>query len=103
MSHLLKPKQTVVFDASNKEHRHYFNQFVKKHTWADCPVSFVVLDTNNRPYHNPINGMMEKINEHYLNSEFPTKTKRKSYYIPKKVREAKESQNGQTGETKANS
>jgi len=34
----------VAFDASNKQHRRYYAEFVKHNTWGKCPVRFVVPD-----------------------------------------------------------
>lgn len=31
----------VAFDASNKDHRRYFHEFLKRRTWGNCPVRFI--------------------------------------------------------------
>lgn len=32
----------TVFDPENKDHRRYYNSFVKTASWGECPVRFVV-------------------------------------------------------------
>ena len=34
----------VAFDATNKEHRRFYHQFVKTRSWGHCPVRFIVPD-----------------------------------------------------------
>ena len=31
----------VAFDATNKEHRRFYYQFLKENTWGHCPVRFI--------------------------------------------------------------
>lgn len=34
----------AVFDASNKQHRQFYAEFVKSGSWGRCPVRFIVDD-----------------------------------------------------------
>lgn len=35
----------IAFDATNKQHREYWYNFVKDNTWGTCPVRFIVPDS----------------------------------------------------------
>ncbi len=34
----------VAFDPANKDHRRWYNEFVKSGTWGRCPYRFIVGD-----------------------------------------------------------
>lgn len=34
----------VAFDASNQEHRKWYNEFMKSGAWGRCPYRFIVSD-----------------------------------------------------------
>jgi hypothetical protein len=34
----------VAFEPSNKDHRRWYNEFVKSKTWGQCPYRFIVGD-----------------------------------------------------------
>jgi len=36
----------VAFDATNKQHRRYFSQYLTRRSWGQCPVRFIVPDQN---------------------------------------------------------
>lgn len=57
----------VAFDATNKEHRRYYAEFLKFHTWGRCPVRFIVPDE----YANDLPTMIRnKLCEWYVQQEF---------------------------------
>lgn len=37
-------RPVVLFDPSNRIHRHYATEFVATRTWKNCPVRFTVAD-----------------------------------------------------------
>lgn len=65
----------AVFDASNKEHRQAYNNFVKNKSWDGCPYRFVTEET----YTDLISNINHRIVEYYLQQEFkkPVARKRK--------------------------
>ncbi len=34
----------IAFEPSNKDHRRWYNEFVKSKTWGQCPYRFIVGD-----------------------------------------------------------
>jgi hypothetical protein len=56
----------LVFDPSNKQHRRWFAEFQKKRTWGNCPVRFVVDETEGEL----IAIMQRQLVDHYVNKEF---------------------------------
>ena len=58
----------VVFDATNREHRHWFNDFTKSGTWGTCPVRFVVDDDHG----DLITMIQRNLIQYYVNREFGT-------------------------------
>jgi hypothetical protein len=57
----------VAFDASNKEHRRYYAEFLKANTWGHCPVRFIVEDEHGM---NLPTMMRNKLCEYYVKTEF---------------------------------
>lgn len=57
----------VAFDANNKEHRRYYAEFLKFHTWGRCPVRFIVTDDHGMDLPTMIRN---KLVEFYVQSEF---------------------------------
>lgn len=39
-------RQWTVFDANNKNHRQWFADFQRDHTWGGCPVRFISDDAS---------------------------------------------------------
>jgi hypothetical protein len=39
-------RQWTVFDAANKQHRQWFADFQRDHTWGHCPVRFISDDAS---------------------------------------------------------
>lgn len=56
----------AVFDASNKEHREWFYQFLSTGSWAHCPIRFVGSD----PKAELIACMQKDLLMYYGNTEF---------------------------------
>jgi hypothetical protein len=57
----------VAFDATNKEHRRYYAEFVKFNTWGRCPVRFLVTDEHGMDLPTMIRN---KLCEYYVQQEF---------------------------------
>lgn len=57
----------VAFDASNKEHRRYYAEFIKFNTWGRCPVRFIVTEEHANDLPTMIRN---KLCEYYVQSEF---------------------------------
>jgi hypothetical protein len=57
----------VAFDASNKEHRRYYAQFLKVNTWGHCPVRFIVEGDHGMDLPTM---MRNKLCEYYVEQEF---------------------------------
>ncbi len=57
----------VAFDASNKEHRRFYYQFVQTRSWGRCPVRFIVPEATGSDLIKMI--QTEMIN-YYVNKEF---------------------------------
>jgi hypothetical protein len=59
----------TVFDPENKDHRRYYNTFVKTSSWGECPVRFVVPDD-----HGDLVTMIQRsLIAYYVNREFKGK------------------------------
>lgn len=56
----------VTFDPANKEHRKFFNDYVKTGSWKNCPVNFVVDDNST----NLVSYITAKLVSYYSNKEF---------------------------------
>ena len=41
-----KSRPWTVFDASNKDHRRWYSQFVTHGGWGQCPYRFIVPDSH---------------------------------------------------------
>ena len=61
----------VLFDASNKEHRQFYYQFIETGTWGRCPYRFIVPDDQG----NLITMIQRKLITYYVNREFKTDQK----------------------------
>ena len=40
----ISARPLTVFDPANKEHRHWYHQFVQHRTWGRCPYKFMIPD-----------------------------------------------------------
>ena len=66
LNNSLRP--TEKFNPSNKAHRNYYTEFIKRGTWGFCPVRFYVegdASNNNLAY-----AMQRKLVEFYVSKEF---------------------------------
>ena len=63
----------VVFDPHNENHRKYYADFCKYHTWGRCPVRFIVDDDSN----DLLTMIQRKLVEYYVMQEFPVLPKPK--------------------------
>jgi hypothetical protein len=59
----------VVFDASNKEHRAHYANFLKTNTWGNCPVRFEVRNSD-ASNNNLAFAMQRMLTEYYISKEF---------------------------------
>jgi len=56
----------TVFDPTNKDHRHWYHEFVKRKSWGQCPYRFVVPEDHN----NLVQMIQRKLVEYYVHREF---------------------------------
>lgn len=59
-------RPTVVFNVRNSEHRRYAWQFMRTHTWRDCPVIFAL--PNGEPSVSTL--IARELSEYYADLEF---------------------------------
>ena len=57
----------VAFDASNKEHRRFYYDFLEQRTWGRCPVRFICPDETGGDLVKMIQTQMV---EYYIQQEF---------------------------------
>lgn len=69
----------VAFDAKNKEHRRFYFEFVKSHSWGHCPVRFIVPDESGWDL---ISMIQRQLLEFYVHKEFDREVKPEP--VPKK-------------------
>lgn len=61
-----KARPWVAFDPSDRNHRHWYNEFVKHKTWGRCPYRFIVPDDHG----NLVTLIQRKLVEYYVGKEF---------------------------------
>jgi hypothetical protein len=61
-----KNRPFVAFDAANKDHRRWYNDFVKHGTWGRCPYRFIVPDDQG----NLVTLIQRRLIEYYVGKEF---------------------------------
>lgn len=64
----LQQRPWTLFDPANKEHRAYFNAFLKTRSWSECPVQWVITDSSNDVVHH----LSRILLEYYTGAEFAT-------------------------------
>ncbi len=57
----------VAFDATNKEHRRFYYQFVETRSWGHCPVRFIVPDATGMDL---IRMIQHELIKYYVDREF---------------------------------
>jgi hypothetical protein len=73
-------RPVVHFDPKNSEHRKHVSEFLKKGTWANCPVAFYAPDNVSiRTY------AMTTLVDFYLQNEFPAESKTSRRRVGKNV------------------
>lgn len=72
----------VAFDASNKEHRRYYAEFLKYRGWGRCPVRFIVTDEHGMDLPTMIRN---KLCEYYVSQEFKREKLERNYPKQRKV------------------
>ena len=65
LEYLARP--LVAFDASNKDHRKYYWEFLEYRGWGKCPVRFICTEDHGDNLPAMIQKMMV---EYYVNKEF---------------------------------
>lgn len=61
----------VAFDATNKQHRRYWYNFIKNNGWGDCPVRFIVPEAHGMS----LPAMIERdLMNYYVDREFNAAT-----------------------------
>ena len=62
----------TVFNPADKDHRRYYNEFVKTASWGRCPVRFVVPED-----HGDLVTMIQRsLVKYYVEKEFPCVVKK---------------------------
>lgn len=61
----------VVFDAANKDHRRWFADFNAERSWKNCPVRFVLVETDHGDL---ITQIQRQLIQFYVDREFGTAT-----------------------------
>ena len=56
----------VAFDASNREHREWYSEYVKSGTWGRCPYRFIIPDDHG----NLITMIQRALVQWYTENEF---------------------------------
>jgi len=64
-------RPVIPFDPTNPEHRRHVSNFIKKGTWADCPIAFYAPDNLSVKAY-----ALETLVEFYLKQEFASKSRR---------------------------
>jgi hypothetical protein len=72
----------VAFDASNKEHRRYYAEFLKFNTWGRCPVRFLITDEHGMDLPTMLRN---KLCEYYVAQEFKNEKMEKRSIKQRKV------------------
>jgi hypothetical protein len=62
----------IAFDASNRQHRQWYYEFVKHRTWGRCPVRFIVADDHG----DLLTIIQQKLNQYYTEREFGSRLAR---------------------------
>ena len=75
----------VAFDAKNKEHRRFYFEFVKSHSWGKCPVRFIVPEESGWDL---ISMIQRQLLEFYVHKEFDREVKPEPI-VKKKARKVK--------------
>jgi hypothetical protein len=57
----------VAFDPNNKQHREWYNDFIKYRGWGRCPVRFICPDVSGM---NLVTMIQQQLIEYYVNKEF---------------------------------
>lgn len=63
-------RPTVVFDASNPQHREWVLEFEKTMSWKNCPMRFELVDN----FENVVAMIRSKLMNYYLEQEFGGQT-----------------------------
>lgn len=68
----LHQRPWALFDPKNKDHRAYFNSFLKTRSWRDCPVQWIIGDDSQDIVHY----ISKVLVTHYATAEFDAKKKK---------------------------
>ena len=64
----------VAFDATNKQHRRWYHEFVQSNGWGHCPVRFIVPDSTGSDL---VKIITRSLIEYYVDKEFVAKKPQK--------------------------
>jgi hypothetical protein len=56
----------VAFEATNRQHRKWYSEFLKHGTWGRCPVRFIIPDDHG----DLLTMISNKVNQYYIDREF---------------------------------
>jgi hypothetical protein len=57
----------VAFDATNKEHRRFYYEFLEENTWGRCPVRFICPEESGSDL---VKMIQRQMVEYYIRQEF---------------------------------
>jgi len=80
LEYLARP--LVAFDASNKDHRRWYWEFVAYKGWGKCPVRFICTEEHGDNLPSMIQRMVV---DYYINKEFKPKAQSKLGTIVRKL------------------
>lgn len=90
----LRGRPIVAFNETNPLHREYYHEFMKRRSWGQCPVRFMVEGLNTSLVHH----ISERILNYYVKEEFPECTKQSSSRVKKeftkRIKKSKLNKNG---------
>lgn len=78
----LHQRPWALFDPKNKDHRAYFNSFLKTRSWRDCPVQWIIGDDSQDIVHY----ISKVLVTHYASAEFTPKKPRSVAKKPQTTR-----------------
>ena len=92
----LRGRPIVAFNETNPLHREYYHEFMKRKSWGQCPVRFMVEGANLST--TLIFYINEKMLNYYVKEEFPECIKQPSSRVKKeftkRIKKSKLNKNG---------
>jgi hypothetical protein len=77
----LHTRPWTLFDPANRDHRQYFNTFLKTRSWSTCPVQWIIGDDSQDVVHH----ISKVLLDHYCSAEFKPKKPKTVVKKPQKT------------------